>query len=95
VEAVEAVVVVGVSKTADGTQKVKLEARCPAAEFERAGVVDPWRAAVPLELPLHKVLVSLRAAPGRLKPGDDAAVEFFYPDEQARAHCARAGYAPE
>ena len=68
-EAVEAVVVVvvGVSETADGAQKVELEARCPAAEFERAVVVDPWRVAVPLELPLHKVLVSLRAGGPRAR----------------------------
>ena len=68
-EAVEAVVVVvvGVSETADGAQKVELEARCPAAEFERADVVDPWRVAVPLELPLHKVLVSLRAGGPRAR----------------------------
>jgi hypothetical protein len=99
VEAVEAVVV-GVSETADGTQEVELEARCPAAEFERADVVvGPWRVAVPLEQPLRvalcKVMVSLRAVQGRLKPGDKAVVEFFYPGEQARGHCAGAGHSPE
>ena len=94
-EAVEAVVV-GVSATADGTQEVELEARCPAADFERANVVvGPWRVAVPLDWPLRvalrKVRVSLPAAPGRLQPGDKAVVEFFYPGEQARAHCAGGG----
>lgn len=80
-EAVEAVMV-GVSATADGTQEVELEARCPAADFERANVVvGPWRVAVPLDWPLRvalrKVRVSLPAAPGRLQPGDKAVVEFF------------------
>ena len=42
-EAVEAVVVVGVSATADGTQEVELEARFPAADFERANVVVSCR----------------------------------------------------
>ena len=98
-EAVEAVVV-GVSETADGGQKVELEAECLAAEFERANVVvGPWRVAVALDRPLHvgrcKVLVSLQAAPGRLRPGDKAVVEFFYPGEQARVHCAGAGHSPE
>jgi hypothetical protein len=99
VEAVEAVVV-GVSETADGTQEVELETRCPAAGFERANVVvGPWRVAVlldrPLRAALHKVKVSLQAAQGRLKPGDKAVVEFFHPGEQARVHCAGAGHSPE
>ena len=98
-ETVEAVVV-GASQTADGAQAVELEALCPAAEFERASVaVGPWRVAVALDRPLHigrcKMLVSLQAAPGRLQPGDKAVVEFFYPGEQARGHCAGAGHAPE
>jgi hypothetical protein len=99
VETVEAVVV-GASETADGAQEVELEALCPAADFERANlVVGPWRVPMPLDRPLHvgrcKVLVSLQAAPGRLQPGDKAVVEFFYPGEQARGHCAGAGHAPE
>ena len=99
-EAVEAVVV-GVADTADGTQEVELEARCPAAHFERADVVvGPWRVAVPLDRPLRlaalrQVRVRLQAAPGRLQPGDKAVVEFFYPGEQARGHCAGASHAPE
>ena len=98
-EAVEAVVV-AVSETADGAQEVEFEALCPAAEFERADVVvGPWRAAVafdrPLRAALRRLMVSLRAAPGRLQPGDKAVVEFFYPGEQARGHCAGAGHAPE
>ena len=98
-EAVEAVVV-GVAETADGTQEVELEAACLAVDFERANVVaGPWRVPVALEdRPLHvgrrKVRVSLPAAPGRLRPGDKAVVEFFYPGEQARGHCAGAGHAP-
>jgi hypothetical protein len=98
-KAVEAVVV-GVLETADGVQEVELETLCPAADFERANVVlGPWRVAVPLDRPLHvgrrKVGVSLQAAQGRLRPGDKAVVEFFYPGEQARVHCAGAGHAPE
>ena len=98
-EAVEAVVV-GASETADGAQAVELETRCPAAGFERAyAVVGPWRVAVPLDRPLRvalrKVWVSLRTAPGHLRPGDKAVVEFFYPGEQARGHCAAAGHAPQ
>ena len=98
-EAVEAVVV-GVSEPVDGAQEVELEAVCPAAGFERANVVvGPWRVAVPLERPwraaLRKLMVNLQGAPGRLKPGDKALVEFFYPGEQAGVHCARAGHAPE
>ena len=98
-EVVEAVVV-GASEAADGAQEVELETRCPAPGFERAyAVVGPWRVAVPLDRPLHvgrcKVLVSLQAAPGRLQPGDKAVVEFFYPGEQARGHCAGASHAPE
>ena len=98
-ETVEAVVV-GASQTADGAQEVELEALCPAAEFERASVaVGPWRVAVALDRPLHvgrcKVKVSLQAAQERLQPGDTAVVEFFYPGEQARGHCAGAGHAPE
>ena len=99
-EAVEAVVV-GVAETADGTQKVELEAECLGADFEQANVVvGPWRVPVALEdRPLHvgwrKVRVSLPAAPRRLRPGDKAVVEFFYPGEQARVHCAAAGHAPD
>ena len=98
-EAVEAVVV-GVSEAADGTQQVELEALCPAADFERAhAVVGPWRVEVALDRPLRaalrKLMVSLRTAPGRLRPGDKAVVEFFYPGEQARGHCAAAGHPPE
>jgi hypothetical protein len=99
VEAVEAVVV-GVSETTDGTQEVELEARCLAADFERANlVVSPWRVAVPLDRPLRvarcKLWARLRAAPGRLAPGDKAVIEFFFPGEQARVHCAGAGHPPE
>jgi hypothetical protein len=99
VEVVEAVVV-GASETADGAQEVELETLCPAADFERASVVvGPCRVALPLERPLHvgrrKVRVSLQAAQGRLQPGDKAVVEFFYPGERARGHCAAAGHAPE
>ena len=98
-ETVEAVVM-GASEMVDGAQEVELETLCPAVDFERANVVvGPWRVAVPLDRPLHvgrcKVLVSLQAAPGRLQPGDKAVVEFFYPGEQARGHCAGAGHAPE
>ena len=98
-EAVEAVVV-GVSETADGTQEVELETRCPAVEFERADVVvGPWRVAVTLDRPLRtaalrQVLVRLQAAPGRLRPGDKAVVEFFYPGEQARGRATRPREAP-
>lgn len=97
-EAVEAVVV-GVSETADGMQEVELEARCPAADFERANVVvGPWRVAVPLErprrVPLRKLKVRLAPAQGPLRPGDKAVVEFFHPGEQARGHCAVAGHPP-
>ena len=97
-EAVEAVVV-NASETADGAQEVELETRCPAAEFERAYVVvGPWRVAVPLDRPQcvagRKVRLSLKPAQGRLRPGDKAVVEFFYPGEQARGHCAGAGHAP-
>ena len=95
-EAVEAVVV-GVADTADGAQEVELEALCPAADFERANVVvGPCRVAVPLDRPLHvgkrNVRVSLQGVQERLKPGDKAVVEFFYPGEQARVHCAGAGH---
>jgi hypothetical protein len=99
VQAVEAVVV-GASETADGAQEVELETLCPAADFERANVVvGPCRVAVTLDRPLYvgrrKVMVSLQGVQGRLKPGDKAVVEFFYPGEQARVHCAGAGHAPE
>ena len=98
-ETVEAVVV-SASETTDGAQEVELEALCLAADFERADlVVGPRRVAVPLERPLHvgrcKVRVSLQAAQSRLRPGDKAVVEFFYPGAQARGHCAGAGHAPE
>ena len=60
--------------------------------------VGPWRVAVPLERPLHigrrTMRVSLQGAQERLQPGDTAVVEFFYPGEQARGHCARAGHSP-
>jgi hypothetical protein len=99
VETVEAVVV-GAFETAEGAQEVEFEMLCPAADFERANlVVGPWRVAVPLDRPLHvgrrMVRVSLRGAQGRLRPGGKAVVEFFYPGEQARVHCAGAGHAPE
>ena len=89
--------VVSASETSDGAQEVELEALCPAADFERAHVVvGPWRVPVPLDRPLrvgrHKVTVNLQGASGRLQPGDKAVVEFFYPGEQARVHCAGAGH---
>jgi hypothetical protein len=98
-ETVEAVVV-GASETTEGAQEVELETLCPAADFERADVVvGPWRVAVPLDRPLRvgrrKVRVRLQGAQGRLRPGDKAIVEFFYPGEQARVHCAGAGHSPD
>ena len=98
-ETVEAVVM-GASEMVDGAQEVELETLCPAVDFERANlVVGPRRVAVAFDRPLHigrcKMLVSLPAAPERLQPGDKAVVEFFYPGEQARVHCAEAGHAPE
>ena len=55
--------------------------------------------AVPLDRPprgaTRTLTVRWWAAEKRLQPGDKAVVEFFYPGEQAHAHCAGAGHPPQ
>lgn len=94
-ETVEAVAVVAY-ETAEDAQEVDLETLCPPADLDRADVVmGAWRVTLPSDQPLRdgrrELKVSLHAALERLRPGDKARVEFFYPGEAARMHGAGAG----
>lgn len=75
----------------DGVQEVALKAVCPAANYDRLNVVvGSLRVAVPLDRPqrgaAREFKVTMRVT-SHLNLGDKVPVEFFFPGEQAGAHC--------
>ena len=88
----EALVLVA-SDTPDGRQEVELDTVCPAANFERLNVVlGNRRVAIPLDRPVRGAACRFKItlpAESRVRCGEKALVEFFYPGEQAGVHCPR------
>jgi hypothetical protein len=83
-------VVISASQGPEGAQEVEFKAVCSAANCERLNVIaGEWRAAVTLDRSPRGAWCQFKVtvpAYLQLRLGDNVAVEFFYPGEQAGAH---------
>jgi hypothetical protein len=79
------------SERPGGATELELKAVCPGSNYERLNVVvGSQRVAVPLDRPARGVSRRFKVTMQAALPvtrGDKVLVEFFYPGEQAGAHC--------